>query len=347
MVVYRRVYITHMNPFDECGALHEYDRKYGSRIVKNPFADCGDEMSPIAVAVNTEAMRQAELLFRGAFDEVDLSRTRSRLPEFVTGSSFSNEDLPSIVVKPPAESASVDSTIATMMMSDPFGRANANLSRSKTDGRIGGGARPNTSAATLTPGAYTIVRAASAKAVIARRSSSRFERMSLAPRSGQTDAATDDADNLSRTASSRSISSRAGAIAVGDDSEIELVKSHSSHYIGNHIAQRYLSPPGSARANSADPIGDAEYMERCECIFELIKRKFLKHVRCEPCDESRFCMCTNDCEAPADVFSERYGRLHNRMRVKPAYYAMGHLVDLFIDAYDEEKRMRDIDNARV
>lgn len=194
--------------------------------------------------------------------------------------------------------------------------------RSKTDAKLsppeGGGSR--------------IIRAASARAVVGRQKSERY--MSLVPST----------PTSQRPASSRSISARAGAIAAGDDDAIEEVisKSRSIHFIGNHIAENYIktqSPLPSPRTQ------DAETAARCDRIFEMIVYKFRKHVVCEECKPGKMCMCRKGCEEEAVVFSQRFGRLGNSLYIRPGFYAMGHLVDAFIDAYDEEKRLRDIDRA--
>ncbi len=299
-----------MNPFDE---------ECEQRIVRNPFHD--EDGSPIAKAVNAEVMRQAELLFSSAMsdDTPNAPPSDHTMAAMAAMSTIMNADIcsspsiPIVFVTPAASGSAIR-------------RGDSHyISRSKTDASISKGQQ--------------IIRAASTKAVISRRASSR--QVLIAP------------TETNRPASTRAISSRAGAIAAGDEDTIELVKSRSQHFIGNHIAKNYISPggspaasrPGSSRPGSTRPAGvsEAEYQERCEHIFDLIKRKFLKHIRCETCKPEHMCMCSQDCEASADVFSERYGRLGNKFRVKPGYYAMGHLVDVFIDAYDEEKRMETVE----
>lgn len=340
-----------MNPFDVDDA--ELER----RVIRNPFAFGAD--SPITAAVNTEALRQADLLFRSALSDISLSRTQSVCSRpgtcganYAKSLGFNEADTDALVAALVGDiwSDEPNAMPAIMVTTDNDSGANksgSKIARSRTDAKLPAGDGGN----------RQIIRAASARAVISRRMSSRA--ISNAAGSGTTAHVPTPAGALSaglaaglsptallsdvtnRPASSRAISSRAGAIAAGDAETIELVRSRS---------QQFGSRPTSSAIRSSRPVSSAaventDDAERCDLIFELIIQKFRKHIRCEECTGDHFCMCSRGCEETATVFAQRYGRLGNIARVRPGYYCMGHLVDVFIDAYDEEKRMADIEKA--
>lgn len=340
-----------MNPFDELE----------QRVVKNPFAF--DEKSPITVAVNTEAARQALMLFKSAFDDISISRTASGLDSAFPFSFTPRAE--SALVQPTIESpaAIANAVFGDIWDDEPPVKEYTVPTVYVEEDNTSQPARPRTAGASAIVRSATdarlvqmpeqqsrqLYRAASARAVVSRRASSRCvqraeQNASSRPTSTLlTPSSTSLTPSLalSRPASSRAISSRAGAIAAGDEDTINLVRSRSKQLsIGVPLA------PGAAALLS--PIGSPRNVdeEQRQCvIIELILQKFRKHIRCEECPKDHFCMCSRDCEETATVFSQRYGRLGNVMRVRPGYYCINHLVEIFIDAYDEEKRMADIEKS--
>lgn len=333
-----------MNPFDVDDA--ELER----RVIRNPFAFGAD--SPITAAVNTEALRQANLLFRSALSDVSLSRTQSVCSRpgtcganYAKSLGFNEADTDALVAALVGDIWSDEPTMPAIMVTDDSStnKSGSKIARSRTDAKLSAGDGGN----------RQIIRAASARAVISRRMSSRAISNAAGTASSTTTSIPAGlaaglsptallSDITNRPASSRAISSRAGAIAAGDAETIELVRSRS---------QQFGSRPTSSAIHSSRPVSSAavtentDDAERCDLIFELIIQKFRKHIRCEECTGDHFCMCSRGCEETATVFAQRYGRLGNIARVRPGYYCMGHLVDVFIDAYDEEKRMADIEKA--
>lgn len=314
-----------MNPFD--------DIELEQRVVRNPFTF--NDHSPIAAAVNSEALRQASALFKSAFEDVSISRTTSGLdptfPFAITPRAASTAPTADMIATVVFGDIWDDETIPTVQIQPAQSDdrpASAGLSRSRTDAKL----RPNTE-----QHSRQIFRAASARAVVSRRASSRC--VNRAEEGVKSASLAQPLAPSSRPASARAISSRAGAIAAGDEDVINLVRSRSRQNVALPLAPgaaALLSPIGSPRPEA----------ERTDTIVELILQKFWKHIRCEKCADDHLCMCSRECEETATVFSQRYGRLGNIMRVRPGYYCINHLVEIFIDAYDEEKRMSDIEKGK-
>ena len=288
------MYNMNSNPFGDKVAYSDLERNDPRLLM--PF-DVDDE-SPIAAALHTEISRQASILYHCAIDGDD-----DDIPTF---DEVGDDDL-----------AAIFSNISTCDSGAPMIARSVVPPQNKPPARTKSAAHGNK----LSP-AWSPVRSASAKAVIGRRKSSRNVLKIPADQS------------ISRPASNKSISMRAGAIAAGDNDTIAYARSHSNVNITEAIA--------TCRSESHSPRPTTqEEQERLEQVMVLIEYKFRKHMSCATCENGFTCQCEPDCTEPATLYAERYGRLGNKFRVKPGYYSTAHLVEEFIDAYDEEKLMKE------
>lgn len=310
---------------------------------KNPF-DC-DDMSPIAEAVNTELQRQAYLLFHGALDEISLSRSHTL-----------------------SASASASQLVTAAVTGDIWDedRPPAALARSRTDAKLQGqpaplstylvraasaraGATPPTTPSprsTQTPhnaqNPFASPRAAQnpfASPAASPRAASRPQSRGLFARPGSQLFASRPASSLTAAQHSpRSLSSRVGMIVSRSSSRAVSGGEPLPKGIINDLNSIPQIVVDELPADFQVELTDEEYKAKCDEIFELVKRKFLKHIVFKPINsEKRKCMCSDDCIEAANVYADRYGRVGNTKHVKPGFYCIEHLVEIFIDAYDEEK----------
>lgn len=264
--------------------------------------DFEDDTSPIAAAVQTEIARQASNLIKFACG-LDADVDASAAPiDAAMRAIFDEID-------------SYDSGQPLLMLtsasaSAPVPTPAHTIARSRTV------AHGNTLSPTWTP-----TRACSAKAILGRQRS----RTSNACLQIPPDRSNSDVARAVAQSGSRGLAARVGAIAASPSSENNaLMRSRSSLRV---------SSVQESRSSSSENIAHM-------CVAaELIERKFRKHVTCAECEDGFVCMCKQDCESPARLWCERYGRLRNPAYIPPGYYDPAHLVDLFIDAYDAEKIM--------
>ena len=336
------------NPFDD-----DYDPDLipASARMKNPF-DLDDDESPISVAVRNEISRQASELFYASFGD----NSRSDSVDAAVKAVFDDIDAydstqPLFLFHPPSDQPKPGSKIA----------------RSKTVAH-GNNLSPN----------WTPVRSASAKAVISRRQSSRFymsragnpalvippDRDPVDARDADGTAASKATPNITisessdaykgllfRPISTKSLSARCGALAAGDGLPKSVSRSKSSNIVAEIVRSRSRAAIAAAAAASdcADASGrdnesnltEDEEIARLKEIYDLIEMKFRKHVTVTECEDGYFCQCEKNCPKAAQLYADRYGRLGNKCYIRPGFYNAHHLVDLFIDAYDEEKRLKE------
>lgn len=306
------------NPFDD-----DYDPDLIPRSarMKNPF-DLDDDDSPISAAVRNEISRQASGLFYASLGDDSRSDSVDAAVKAIFDDIESYDSTqPLFLFHPPSDSAA----------KKPKG---SGIARSKTVAN----------SKTLTP-EWKPARAASAKVILSRRQSSRLylSRGGAAGASAASAALSippdrDPAENpLFRPASSRSLSARCGALAAGESLPSGISRSKSSNLVAGLVRSRSAAlAPGDV-----PPVTEEEEIARMKAIADLIETKFRKHVIATECEDGYFCQCEKGCEKDAKLYADRYGRLGNRYYISPGFYDPQHLVDLFIDAYDEEKRMKD------
>ena len=298
------------NPFDD-----DYDPSLvpvGAKV-KNPF-DFDDDESPISAAVRREISRQGSSMFYSSFGD---SVSESNSMDAAISAVFSTDSTTPLVILTPA-------------------------SKPQTDNKGSGIVRSNTHAHgnSLAPG-WTPVRSASAKAALNRRKSSKFyTKMLTTDQDAAAAAATTTTSQprpglLFRPISSKSISFRGGALAAGEKPDGSITKSKSSTLIG------------STSRETVGEISEEEAIARQKYIVDLIEAKFRKHMEISECEDGFMCQCEKDCPAVATVYTQRYGRVGNQFFVREGFYDPAHLVDSFIDAYDEEKRLKDEEAERI
>lgn len=300
-----------------------------------------DSPSPLTSALNREMARQASSILTSVFSE-----------------SGSN------VVSAASSLDSVDYKIRAVFDDVDSGDSGQPLlllqsaSRAEPQKKGSGITRSKTQQTTLSP-TWTPMRAASARAVLCRRQSSRFEiplNEKWAKRQqdptliipGDQDASSDSlAEDLglsqTRSVSMNSISAKIGAMAV-EKKKQNLPQSRSSQFVQEELSR---SMSGLRLSPSAELLSEAERIERAAAAVELIEYKFRKHMNCSEAEDGYKCMCTKYCTAKGVIYTERYGCLGNALFIRGGYYDPGHLVELFIDAYDENKRIKDEEKERV
>lgn len=271
--------------------------------MKNPF-DFDDDESPISAAVRKEITRQGSTLFHSSFGG-DLSESGSM--DAAISAVFSTDSTSPLVILTPAKESRANNNA----------RAN-NITRSNTH------AHGNS----LAPG-WTPIRSASAKAALNRRKSSKFYTKMLTADSAAAPEPTPARPGLLfRPISSKSISFKSGALAAGEKPDERITRSKSSTLV-------------STSGEKISDVSEEEAIARQKAIVDLIEAKFRKHMEISECDDGYMCQCEKGCSAEAQIYSQRYGRVGNRFFIREGFYDPAHLVDLFIDAYDEEKRLKD------
>jgi hypothetical protein len=324
------------NPFDD-----DFDPGLipVSARMKNPF-DLDDDESPISRAVRSEIGRQASDLFYANLQD----SSRSDSMDAAMKAVFDGIDV-------------CDSAHPLIIHTTTPSAKGSGIARSKT--AVHGN--------NLSPG-WAPVRSASAKAVLNRRRSSRFymregpgnPALIIPPDTNPEDlpdkpvtrvTAQQYEGLLFRPISTKSLSARCGAIAAGDHGVAKsLSRSRSSNLVETIVRSRSRQTITGAdlpRVESSMALTEEEEIIRMKEMVDLIETKFRKHVICSECEDGYFCQCEKTCEKPAKLFADRYGRVGNHCYIRPGFYDPQHLVDLFIDAYDEERRLKEEEAVNI